>query len=399
MKRRIAVVTGGRAEYGLLAPLLRRLAEMPGIELQLIVCAAHLASEFGSTKNAIVADGYRIDAEVEMLVAGDSPAAMANSLGLGCIGFADAFERLAPDVLVVLGDRFEILAAVQTALLLRIPVAHLHGGELTEGAVDDSMRHAITKMSHLHFTAAEEYARRVIQMGEQPDRVFNVGAIGLDTVRALEPMSRHELEAEFKLPAGRRIILATLHPETLSLRSPQQQIRPLLNVLTRRHDYTVVMTYPNADFGGRAMIAEIEEFARSHPHVVAIASFGQRGYLSAMAAADVVMGNSSSGIIEAPAVGVAVVNIGDRQKGRLRAPSVIDCVSEEAAIECALETALSPQFLERAKIRANPYGDGHAASKIVDVLCGFPLDRLLQKAFYSEPSNSPVRAVKVDAPW
>lgn len=395
MTRRIAVITGGRAEYGLLAPLLRLLSETPDIEPKLIVCAAHLVSEFGSTKDAILADGFRIDAEVEMLGAVDSAAEAAKSLGRGCIGFADVFGRLAPDILVVLGDRFEILAAVETALLLRIPVAHLHGGELTEGAVDDSIRHAITKMSHLHFTAAEEYAKRVIQMGEQPDRVFNVGAIGLDAVLGSRPLSRAELEAEFNVPAGAPLILATLHPETLSSRTPQQQIAPLLEVLAQRSDHAVVITYPNADFGGRTMIAAIEEFARSHAHVVAVASLGQRGYLGAMANANVVIGNSSSGIIEAPSFGVAVVNIGDRQKGRLRAPSVVDCANEKGAIEQALERALSASFRERAGARVNPYGDGRTAPRIVEVLRTVPIEGILQKSFYTLPSSVAVPLTQV----
>ena len=344
MTRRIAVVTGGRAEYGLLSPLLRLLTAAPGIETQLIVCAAHLVDEFGLTRNVILADGFRIDAEVDMLAPGDTAVATAQSLGRGCIGFANAFQNLAPDLIVVLGDRFEILAAVETALLLRIPVAHLHGGEITEGAVDDSIRHAITKMAHLHFVAAAEYAARVIQMGEQPDRVFNVGAIGLDAVIGMKPLSRTELQAAFQIPAERRIVLATMHSETLSDVTPEDQIRPLLKVLGEMSNHVVVLTYPNADFGGRAMIAEIDAFARKHDHVVAKSHLGQRGYLSVMAAADAIVGNSSSGIIEAPSFGVATVNIGDRQKGRLHAQSVIDCANNEGSIDAALARAISPAF-------------------------------------------------------
>ena len=385
MTRRIAVVTGSRAEYGLLVPLLRLLKQSDGVDTRLIVCAAHLAQEFGTTRDAILADGFAIDADVAMLAPGDTPAATAKSVGLGCIGFADTLEKLAPDLMVVLGDRFEVLAAVQTALLLRIPVAHLHGGESTEGAVDDAMRHAITKMSHLHFAAADTFARRIVQMGEHPDRVFNVGALGLDPIRTLQPQTRRDLEDEFQIPTDRPIVLVTLHSETLSSLTPTEQVRPLLQVLGRLRDYSIVITYPNVDFGGKEIIGEIETFARTHDDVVARSHLGQHRYLSVLKAARAVVGNSSSGIIEAPSLGVPTVNIGERQRGRPRAVSIIDCDRDEASIEDALTCALSEPFQFVARHCENPYGDGRTAARIAEVLCTHPLEGLLHKAFYVPP--------------
>jgi UDP-hydrolysing UDP-N-acetyl-D-glucosamine 2-epimerase len=391
MTRRIAVVTGSRAEFGLLTPLIRLLSQDDAIDLKLIVCAAHLSEKFGRTRESILAAGFAIDAEVPMLSSDDSPSGIARAVGQGYLGFSETLEMLAPDLIVVLGDRFELLAVAGTALLLRIPIAHIHGGEITEGAVDDAIRHAVTKMSHLHFTATDEFSGRVIQMGEDPIRVFNVGAIGLDAIRELQPMTRPELRAEFGIQETLPLILVTMHPETLSLHPPVAQVKPLLHALGDLTGHAIVITYPNADFGGRQIIAEMEAFASSRSNVMTVSSLGQRGYLSVLREAYAVVGNSSSGIIEAPSFGVPTVNIGDRQKGRPRAASVIDCANEIDAIAHALKRAESADFRKLAASGKNPYGDGHTARRIADVLRTHSLDGLARKTFYALPTARAAR--------
>lgn len=379
--RRICVVTGSRAEYGLLYWPLRAIAGEPGLRLQVVATGAHLSPEFGLTWRQIEADGFGIDAKVEMLLSGDTPAAITKSLGLGVIGFADAFERLAPDLVVVLGDRFEILAAAQAAVLARVPLAHIHGGELSENAFDESIRHAITKMAQWHFVAAEPYRKRVVQMGEAPERVFNVGAPGLDHLARLDWMSRAELERELGLPLGTPLLLATYHPETLAGSPPEQGMRELLDALERFPQATVVLTYPNADTGGRVLIRMIDEFAAARrPRVAAFASLGQRRYLSLMREADAVVGNSSSGITEAPALRRATVNVGGRQDGRLKASSVIDCAGDAAAIAAAIGRALSAPFRASLAGTVSLYGAGNASAAIVARLKG-DLPRV-QKPFF-----------------
>jgi UDP-hydrolysing UDP-N-acetyl-D-glucosamine 2-epimerase len=369
MKRKVAVFTGTRAEYGLLYWLLKDVQASERLQLQLIVSAMHLSPEFGQTWRQIEQDGFPIDAKVEMLLSSDSATGVAKSMGLGTIGFADALDRLRPDWLVVLGDRFEALAIVQAALVMRVPVVHLHGGETTEGAFDDAIRHAITKMASLHFVAAQPYRRRVIQMGEAPDTVFDVGALGLDHLARTPLMSPAELARSIGFPLAQPYVLATYHPVTAQDEDPAATAQAMLQALDSLPGHQVLLTFPNADNGGRAIIECMQRHAAQQPQRVALVeSLGSRRYLSALAHASAVVGNSSSGIIEAPAFKVPTVNIGVRQQGRLAAASVVDCRAEHADIARALQLAISERFRERCATVVNPYGQGAASARIVQVL-------------------------------
>lgn len=369
MSRRVAVFTGTRAEYGLLYWLMKEIQQSELLDLQLIVSCMHLSPEFGDTWRQIVEDGFEIDAKVEMLLSSNTDVGTVKSMGLGVLGFADALDRLRPDLLVVLGDRFEALSICQAALIMRIPVVHLHGGELTEGAYDDAIRHAITKMAFLHFVAAEPYRKRVIQMGESPERVFNVGAVGLDHLKRTPGMPLKQLSESLDFDVSAPFLLVTYHPVTLLEEDPVQSFEALLRALEAFPEYRVVLTYPNADNGGRAIIPMIEQFAaRSPERVLAIPSLGFRRYLSVVKRACAVVGNSSSGLIEVPSFGVPTVNIGSRQAGRLSAESVLHCAANKEAIESAIATALSESFAQASRQVLNPYGEGDAASAITRVL-------------------------------
>lgn len=369
MKRKIAVFTGTRAEYGLLYWVMKEIQANESLALQVIVSCMHLSPEFGETWRQIERDGFAIDAKVEMLLSSDTDVGTVKSMGLGTLGFADALDRLRPDVLVVLGDRFEALSIVQAALIMRIPVAHLHGGELTEGAYDDAIRHAISKMAYLHFVAAQPYRQRVIQMGESPDRVFNVGAVGLDHLKRTPVMSQAELNETLSFDFNAPFMLVTYHPVTLLEEDPVASFGALLGALDEFSQYGVILTYPNADNGGRAIIPMLEDYAARHPsRVLAIPSLGFRRYLSVVGKASVVVGNSSSGLIEVPSFGVPTVNIGLRQAGRLCADSVVHCAPVKADIVAALEQALSDDFSGLCKTVENPYGQGDAARQIVQIL-------------------------------
>ncbi len=368
-KRKICIVTGSRAEYGLLYCLMKEVAVDPDLQLQIIVTGMHLSPEFGLTYQQIETDGFTIDAKVEMLLSSDSPVGIAKSMGLGVIGFADALGRLKPDILVVLGDRFEILAAAQTALVARIPIAHLHGGETTEGAFDEGVRHAITKMAQWHFVAAEVYRKRVVQLGESPDRVFSFGAPGLDHLQHLSWMGRGPLEESLGIVLNPPVFLVTYHPATLGQREPIAAMNELLVALDDFPDATVVFTYPNADIGGRVLIERLDQWvAANKRRAKAFVSLGQQCYLSLMREADVVIGNSSSGLIEAPALIKATVNIGDRQKGRLKALSVIDAKEDGIAIVDAIKTALSADFRVGLQTTKSLYGLGNVSRRIKDTL-------------------------------
>lgn len=381
MKRKIALFTGTRAEYGLLYWLMKDLQANDQFELQVIVSGMHLSPEFGETWREIEQDGFHIDAKVEMLLSSNTPVGVVKSMGIGTLGFADALDKLQPDMVVVLGDRFEALAFVQAALIMQIPIAHLHGGEITEGAYDDAIRHAISKMANLHFVAAESYRRRVIQMGESPDRVFNVGAIGLDHLRRSPKMSLAELAESLDFPLRLPYLLVTYHPVTAEEENPEQSFMALLGALDAFPEHQIILTYPNADNGGRAIIPLLEAYAQRHPErVLAIPSLGFRRYLSAVSMASAVVGNSSSGIIEVPAFGVPTVNIGVRQRGRLAAGSVLHCEPDAEAIERVLRLALSEEFSDSSKSTVNPYGQGNAAEAIVSVLENF--DGTFNKTFY-----------------
>lgn len=385
MKRKVCVVTGSRAEYGLLRGLMAEVRGRDGLQLQVVVTGMHLSADFGDTWKEVEADGYVIDRKVEMQLGSDTPQAVAKSMGLGVAGFGEALAGLQPDVLVLLGDRFEILSVACAALVARIPVAHLHGGEITEGAYDDAIRHALTKMSHLHFVATEGYRRRVIQLGEPPELVHMVGGLGVDAIQHAQLLDRPTIEREIGFRFGPRNLLVAFHPETLSGAASADQLRALLAVLDKRRDTHLVFTFPNADTDGRALIPLIEEFVARHPNARAYKSLGYVRYLSCLSLVDGVVGNSSSGLLEAPSFRKGAVNVGARQRGRARAASVIDCEPTEAAIEAALQKLYSPEFQAALPGVRNPYGDGGASARIVDVLEEVELQGLVRKVFHDLP--------------
>ena len=386
--RRICVVTGTRAEYGLLRWLMRDIEADPCLSLQVIATCMHLAPEFGDTYREIELDGFIIDRKVEMLLSGDSPSAIGKSIGLGVIGFADAFQSLAPDLVIVLGDRFEILAAVSAALVARIPVAHLHGGELTEGAVDDAIRHAVTKMSHVHFVATEAYRQRVIQLGESPERVICVGGLGVDAIMRQPLISREALEASLDFQFRQRNLLVTFHPATLDTASPAAQMAELLAALAPLDNVGLIFTLPNADAGGRELMRQVYEFVDGRSNAKSFASLGQQRYLSCMALVDGVVGNSSSGLLEAPSFRVGTVNLGSRQRGREQASSVINCEVERGAIANAIATLFSTEYRSNLYNVHNPYGNGGASMRIVSEIKRLELDKLIKKTFFDLPIAS-----------
>ena len=389
--RTIGVVTVGRSDYSIYLPVLRRIEEAPELKLHLIVAGMHLAPEFGLTAQAIEADGFAIGDRVHMLLASDTPEGIAKSMGVGIMGFAQSYARVKPDILVVLGDRFEMHAAALSALPFTIPVAHIHGGELTEGAIDDALRHSITKLSHLHFVATRASARRVIQMGEEPWRVIVSGAPALDNLRSITLLSRDELEARFGLRLESAPLLVTYHSVTLEYEQAQWQVGQLLDAL-RACQMPVVFTMPNADTNSRAITALISEFVKSYPRAQMVANFGPQGYFSLMAHAAAMVGNSSSGMIEAPSLGLPVVNIGTRQQGRLRAENVLESGYDRDDIMKKIQQAVAPEFRARLQGCSNPYGDGHASDIIVKRLKDVSLDhRLTRKRFADLPAWSPTR--------
>lgn len=384
-RRKIAVVTTSRADYGLLSGVIARIAEDPALELQLLACGSHWSSAHGHTSAEIAADGRRVAARIDTLPKRDTPEGVASAIGRGTQGFAAAFARLKPDILLVLGDRYELLAACSAAVAMRLPIAHIHGGESTEGALDEQVRHAVSKMAHLHFPAAEAYRRRLLRMGERPDRVFEVGAPGLEAMRRVARLGRKELENRLKFSLAGPLAIVTVHPTTLSSGSRDEVLDSVLGALNRT-GLRSILTFANADAGGLAINERLRKYARRHPsRSLAVASLGQQGYLSLMDIADVVVGNSSSGLVEAPSLRIPTINVGTRQDGRLRAPSVIDCQATPAHIAKALRRALSPVF-RRSRCRGrNPYGDGHSSERIAKVLKTAPLgEKLLLKRFYDD---------------
>lgn len=369
MDKKIAIFTGTRAEYGLLYWLIKDIQNDPELTLQLLVSGMHLSSEFGETYKQIEQDGFTIDEKIEVLLSSDTAVGTAKSMGLGVLGFTDALDRLKPDALVILGDRFEALAAAQTAMILRIPILHLHGGEITEGAYDDAIRHAITKLSYLHGTATEEYRQRVIQLGEAPERVRNIGAIGLDHLARTDFMSVDEIGNSLNFDLRQPYFLVTYHPVTLGQEPPEQSFTALLEALADFKEYQVILTYPNADDGGRRIIPILEDYAKKQPNrVCAIPSLGQCRYLSSVKNAVAVVGNSSSGIIEVPSFNVPTVNVGVRQKGRLAAKSVINCKANKVEITAALKIAIMGTFKAPGEKIVNPYGVGNASAQAIEML-------------------------------
>ncbi|MDA3003795.1 MAG: UDP-N-acetylglucosamine 2-epimerase [Actinomycetota bacterium] len=381
MARKICVVTGTRAEYGLLRPLLLILKNDPEIELQLIVTGSHLSAQHGSTVNEIEADDFTPSAKLPVDLADDSKLGVAKVMAHTTSQIAESFSRLTPDVVVLLGDRYEILAAAQAALIIGIPVAHIHGGEVTTGAFDDSIRHAITKMSSLHFVAAQEYARRVVQLGEQPSSVFNVGSLGVEIALKTEPISREDLRNSLNIELNNPILLVTYHPTTRSSDSVTAEIDQVLSALNNFSYCSIVFTGVNADPGNLAITNQIKEFVQAEPKSRSLhQTLGQHKYLSLLSLCDVVVGNSSSGIIEAPAFGKPTVNIGSRQNGRLRADSIIDVGVAKQEIQTAIETALSSTWRERCLKSVGAYGSGNTTQDIADTLKSAELN--LHKIFF-----------------
>ncbi len=367
MKKKIAVLTATRSEYGLLRTIIKRLSESDIFDVSVLVTGAHLSGNFGYTVQEIEKDGFSIDKKVDILLQGSGSASISKSMGLALMGFGDYFEEHHLDYLMVLGDRYETLAVCCAAMNARIPIIHLHGGEVTEGAIDEAIRHSITKMSLYHFTSTEEYRRRVIQLGESPDRVFNVGAIGVENILHESKFSREELEDMLNFDLAKSYGVVTFHPVTLE-GDCEEQCKSLLKAMSHFKDYRFIITGANADCGGETINRILQEYANKHDNVYFTYSLGMKKYLSALNNAAFVLGNSSSGIIEAPSFGIPTINIGNRQKGRIQADSVINCDSKEEEIVAAIEKAMSPDFREVAKNVKNPYGNGETSKQIVSIL-------------------------------
>jgi UDP-N-acetylglucosamine 2-epimerase (non-hydrolysing)/GDP/UDP-N,N'-diacetylbacillosamine 2-epimerase (hydrolysing) len=380
--KKICIITGSRAEYGLLQGLMQEIVIDSTLELQVIATGTHLSPDFGLTYQTIEYDGFCINEKVEILLSSDTGVGMAKSLGLGVISFAEVLDRLHPDILVLLGDRYEILAAAQAAMLVQIPIAHIAGGEITEGAVDEFIRHAITKMAQLHFVTSEVYRKRVIQLGEHPASVFNVGSTGIDNLKKMQLLSRQELARSLNFDLGKRFFMVTYHSPTLEADTINGAIE-LLAALNHYPDAKLIITGSNADKGGKEINTLMNDYAWQNPNrVYYTASLGQLRYISAIWHCDIVIGNSSSGIIEAPALKKAVINIGSRQSGRLKAASIIDCQAKQAAIKTAIDQALSPQFQALLPGVQSLYGEGNSAEKIITILKAVDLTEIRKRKFY-----------------
>ena len=380
---KICVATGTRAEYGLLRPLMTAIKNEPNWQLQILVTGAHLSPEFGLTFHEIEKDGFHIDKKVEMLLSSDTASSVVKSMGLGMIGFSDALRDLNPDLLVILGDRYEMLALASSTLIFTIPIIHLHGGEITEGAYDDAIRHSISKMSHLHFASTEEYKNRIIQLGENPKFVHNVGAIGLDSVKKLPLLSQDELEQELDFQFKKYNYQVTFHPSTLDKESPEKQFQILLNVIDKQEDSFFVFTKANADTGGRIINKMIDDYvSKNSDKARAFSSLGNLRFLSLVKFCDAVVGNSSSGILEVPSLKTATINIGDRQKGRIQAESIINTKVSEIEILDAFEKVKSEEFKNIVKNSVNPYGSGDTTEKMMAELREINLEAFRTKQFY-----------------
>ena len=380
--KKICVVTGTRAEYGLLYWLLKEIEADKELQLQVIVTGMHLSPEFGLTYKEIEKE-FKINKKIEMLLSSDTSVGISKSMGLAQISFAESYDELKPDIVIVLGDRYEIFSATSAAMIARIPIAHIHGGEKTEGAFDESIRHSITKMSHLHFTATEEYKNRVIQLGEHPSRVFNVGGMGIENIKRLKLLSKDEFEKSIEFKLNIKNILVTFHPVTLENSTAKEQFQQLLDAIDELEDTNIIFTKANSDTDGRVINQMIDEYVTKNSHKsIVFTSLGQLRYLSALQYVDAVVGNSSSGLAEAPSFKIGTINIGDRQKGRIKASSVIDCEPNKDSILKSFEKLYSKEFQETLKTTINPYGDGCASKKIVEILKSVDLKNILKKSFY-----------------
>lgn len=384
MKKKVSILTASRAEYGLLKPIIKKMNTVKDFDVRVVVTGAHLSPEFGLTYEEIEKDGFRIDNKIEILLSSDTPSSISKSMGLAMISFADYFNKLNPDLLIVLGDRYETLAVAMVALNQKIPIAHLYGGETTEGAIDESIRHAITKFSYLHFTSTEDYRRRVIQLGENPDRVYNVGALGVENILNEKLLSKEKLEDELKINLTKPYAIVTFHPVTLENNSSKGQIEALLEACKTYTNMNFIFTKANADSEGRIINQIIDKYALENDNIVSFTSLGMIKYLSALKYSSMIIGNSSSGLIEAPSFGIPTINIGDRQKGRMQASSVINCEPNREEIKRAIEKALTEFFIKKARETVNPYGNGNTSGKIVEVVKEYVLNNKinLKKKFY-----------------
>ena len=380
--RKVCVVTGTRAEYGLLSWLLNEIEADNDLKLQIIVTGMHLSPEFGLTYKEIEKD-FKIDKKIDMLLSSDTAIGISKSMGLAQISFSEAYDELKPDMIVILGDRYEIFSAASAAMVARIPMAHIHGGETTEGAFDEAIRHSITKMSHLHFTATDEYRNRVIQLGEHPCRVFNVGGMGIENIKRLKLLNKEEFEESIKFKLNKKNILVTFHPVTLENNTAEEQFQELLNAIDKLEDTNIIFTKANSDTDGRVINSMIDEYvSKNKDKSIYFTSLGQLRYLSALQHVNAVVGNSSSGLAEAPSFKIATINIGDRQKGRVKASSVVDCEPNRKSILKAFGRIYSDKFQQNLKNTINPYGNELASKKIVEIIKKTDLTSILKKSFY-----------------
>lgn len=384
MKKIISILTATRAEYGLLKPVIEKLLEYKEFDVRIVVTGMHLSAKYGFTYKEVEEDGFVIDEKIDILEDSNTDVAISKSMGTALIKFSNYFHKLQPDMLLVLGDRYETLSVCCAAMNARIPIAHLYGGETTEGAVDEAIRHAITKMSYLHFTSTLEYKKRVIQLGESPDRVYQVGALGIENILKTNLLSKEELEKSLKFKLNKPYGVVTFHPVTLENNTVKEQFHNLLSAMDKHNELKYIITKANADANGEIINEMIDQYAAGHDNIIAYPSLGMLRYLSALKYCRMVIGNSSSGIIEAPSFGIPTVNIGDRQKGRIQSDSIINCNAESDSIGEAIESALSEEFMKRAKRTVNPYGNGHTSDQIVNIIKEYVLKNKinLKKKFY-----------------
>ena len=381
-KRKICIVTGSRAEYGLLYWLIKEVKADKDLELQLIVTGMHLSSEFGLTYKEIKKE-FKIDKKIDISLSSDTSLGIIRSMGVAQTSFSKAYNELKPDIIVVLGDRYEIFSAVSSAMISKIPIAHLHGGEATEGLIDEAIRHCITKMSHLHFTAAEKYSKRVMQLGEKPNKVFNVGGAGIENIKRLKLLSKVELEKLINFKLNIKNILVTFHPVTLENKTSKKQFQELLDSIDELENTNIIFTKANSDADGKIINQMIDQYVKKNlDRSMGAASLGQLNYLSVLKYVDFMIGNSSSGLLEAPSFKIGTINIGDRQNGRIKAESVVDCLPNKKSIKKAIKMIYSNKFQNLLKNVKNPYDNGCASKKIVKVLKTVKLDNILKKTFF-----------------
>lgn len=384
MLKKAAVVTATRAEYGMLKNVIDRIDKSEKLELCLMVTGTHFVPEYGMTIKEIEQDGYPIAERIDVLMASDTPSAVSKTMGLTMMSFAEAFERQQPDCLVVLGDRYEILAVCSAAMNAGIPIIHISGGETTQGAIDESIRHCITKMSYLHFAGCETYRQRIIQLGEEPDRVYNFGDVGIESIRLVPAMTKQELEESINFSLDKPYMSVTFHPVTLEVQEAEAQMQELLAALENFGDMKFVITKANADAGGRRINKMIDSFVAEHDNCAAYASLGIKRYVNLLRFSEGMIGNSSSGIREAPTIGVPTINIGNRQKGRLQADSILNCAPKKEEIIQAVRKSQTVEFREQARHTVNPYGDGNASERIVRTITDYLYENkiCLEKKFY-----------------